>query len=128
MKRGFTLVEMLAVISLLAVVALVIVPATEAVINGVKNDNFESQKEALISGLRVWSAEHVLNMPDNEGEFVETTVGQLKKEGFLEVNFKDPRDDKCISNNTVLRVTKIKESYKYEIVGTITTTDVCEVE
>lgn len=128
MKKGFTLVEMLAVISLLALIALVIVPATEAVINGVKKDNFEAQKETLISALKVWSADHVLNMPDDEGDYVETTVGQLKKEGFLEVEFKDPRDDKCINNNTLLRVTRVKDSYKYEIVGQITTTDICEVE
>ena len=104
MKKGFTLVEMLAVISLLALVALVIVPATEAVINGVKKDNFEAQKETLISALKVWSADHVLNMPDDEGDYIETNVGQLKKEGFLEVEFKDPRDDKCINNILIIKI------------------------
>lgn len=128
MKRGFTLVEMLAVITLLGLLALVIVPATEAVINSMKNDSYEAQIETLKKGLKNWSAEHVLKMPSNNGEYIETTLGQLKKEGFIEVEFKDPRDNKCINNNTLLRVTKTAESYKYEVVGETTTTDVCEVE
>lgn len=128
MKRGFTLVEMLAVITLLGLLALVIVPATEAVIASLKNDSYEAQIETLKTGLKNWSAEHVLKMPANNGEYIETTLGQLKKEGFIEVEFRDPRDNKCFNNNTILRVTKTSESYKYEVVGTITTTDVCEVE
>lgn len=128
MKRGFTLVEMLAVITLLGLLALVIIPATEAVIASLKNDSYEAQIETLKTGLKNWSAEHVLKMPANNGEYIETTLAQLKKEGFIEVEFKDPRDNKCINNNTVLRVTKTAESYKYEVVGEITTTDVCEVE
>lgn len=128
MKRGFTLVEMLAVVTLLGILALIIVPATEAVLKGMRNDSYETQMETLKSGLKNWSAEHVLRMPDNDGEYIETTLGQLKKEGFIDIEFKDPRDDKCINNDTILRVTKYGESYKYEIASEITTTDVCEVE
>ena len=38
MKKGFTLVEMLAVITLLGLLALVIIPASEAIIKNSKND------------------------------------------------------------------------------------------
>ena len=43
MKKGFTLVEMLAVITLLGLLALVIIPASEAIIKNAKNDSYNIQ-------------------------------------------------------------------------------------
>ncbi|MEG0909524.1 MAG: prepilin-type N-terminal cleavage/methylation domain-containing protein [Bacilli bacterium] len=127
MKKGFTLVEMLAVITLLGLLAIIVVPATELVIKGSREDSYQVQLENMKQGLKNWGAKHILELPETEGQFIEKTLGDLKKEGLIEVDFRDPRNKKCINNMTVLRITRIKKNYTYEIRGTVTTTETCEV-
>ena len=127
-KQGFTLVEILAVITLLGIMALLIIPAIEGIIRGTEEDAYNTQIESMKLSLKNWGAENVFKLPSNDGEFVEVTLGDLKLAGYVPVEFKDPRDDKCFSNSIVLRITREKSNYDYSIQGNITTSDICEVE
>ena len=52
MKKGFTLVEMLAVITLLGLLALVIIPASEAIIKNSKNDSYNIQIQNIKNAMK----------------------------------------------------------------------------
>ena len=127
-KQGFTLVEILAVITLLGIMALLIIPAIEGIIRGTEEDAYNTQIESMKLSLKNWGAENVFKLPSNDGEFVEVTLGDLKLAGYVPVEFKDPRDDKCFSNSIILRITREKNNYDYSIQGNISTSDICEVE
>ena len=126
MKKGFTLVEMLAVITLLGLLALVIIPASEAIIKNSKNYSYNIQIQNIKNAMKNYASSNAFSMPTVNGDYVELTLGDLKREGFLEKEFKNPKNEKCFSDNIVLRITRVKNNYKYTIESEVTTSETCE--
>ncbi|MFA5408782.1 MAG: prepilin-type N-terminal cleavage/methylation domain-containing protein [Bacilli bacterium] len=50
-KKGFTLVELLAVIVILAIILAIAVPGIAGIINGAKKESFESNAKSLVTGI-----------------------------------------------------------------------------
>ena len=126
MKKGFTLVEMLAVITLLGLLALVIIPASEAIIKNSKNDSYNIQIQNIKNAMKNYASSNAFNMPTANGDYVELTLGDLKREGFLEKEFINPKNEKCFSDNIVLRITRVKNNYEYTIESEVTMSETCE--
>ena len=79
-KKGFTLVELLAVIILLGIIALVIVPKTLETIDNANKSSFERSVQGLISSVQNMYAESI-----NPDEFISgKTIDQLIKDYKLE--------------------------------------------
>ncbi len=55
-KRGFTLVELLAVIVILGVILLIAVPSVLSIIDGARSDSFLSTARMMVSGARTKAA------------------------------------------------------------------------
>ena len=115
-KKGFTLVELLGVMTVLGIIALLIIPAVEKTISNSKKKGLENQKNTIISGAKSWMTDNKELVEDDE---VIVTVGDLKQEGYLEFNIKNPVTNKCISNNTEVLITIEGKKYKYKINGSI---------
>jgi prepilin-type N-terminal cleavage/methylation domain-containing protein len=129
-RKGFTLVEILAVITIIGILALITIPTIDSIIRSSKKDAYEVQKSAILMGLKNWAASKTLTLPEVNGETLNTTIGDLKKEGFLEVETRNPMNDLCFSNATVLVVTRNNSNYTYTFADedNIEFTEVCEVE
>ncbi len=52
MKRAFTLVELLAVIVILAIILAIAIPGVSSIIENTKNAAFERQKELIIGAAK----------------------------------------------------------------------------
>lgn len=115
-KRGFTLVELLGVISVLGIIALLIIPSVEKTISNNKKKGLENQKNTIISGAKNWITDHREIVTGNE---VIVSVGDLKQQGYLEFDIKNPITNKCISNNTEVLITINGKKYSYKINGSI---------
>jgi prepilin-type N-terminal cleavage/methylation domain-containing protein len=115
-KRGFTLVELLGVISVLGIIALLIIPSVEKTISNNKKKGLENQKNTIISGAKNWITDHREIVTGNE---VIVSVGDLKQQGYLEFDIKNPITNKCISNNTEVLITIDGKKYSYKINGSI---------
>ena len=115
-KRGFTLVELLGVISVLGIIALLIIPSVEKTISKNKKKGLENQKNTIISGAKNWITDNREIVTGNE---VIVSVGDLKQQGYLEFDIKNPITNKCISNNTEVLITINGKKYSYKINGSI---------
>lgn len=115
-KRGFTLVELLGVISVLGIIALLIIPSVEKTISNNKKKGLENQKNTIISGAKNWITDHREIVTGNE---VIVSVGDLKQQGYIEFDIKNPITNKCISNNTEVLITIDGKKYSYKINGSI---------
>lgn len=114
-KKAFTLVELLAVIIILGVIAVIIVPTTEKALKDSKEKVYESQKLSLITSLKDWKLDNNDLFYDNDS--VTVTLGELKEQGYVEYDVKNPKTDECISNDLQFAVTKKGKQYTYSIVG-----------
>ena len=129
-QKGFTLVEILAVITIIGILALITIPTVDSIIRSSKNDAYEIQKSSILVGLKNWAASKTLTLPIVNGETLTATIGDLKKSGFLEVETKNPANDLCFSNATVLVITRTDNNYTYTFADedNIEFTENCEVE
>ena len=78
MKKGFTLVELVGVVALLAALLLLIAPTVDKILKDGKNEMYENQITGIKQSMATWALN---NKPDN-GEVIYITLSQLKKEGL----------------------------------------------
>ena len=114
MKKGFTLVELLGVISILGITALLVVPSVEKIIRESKQRALENNKKTILSATKNWVSDNKTNI---DGDEYIITVEDLKSSGYLEYNLKNPVSDKCIGNDTEILIKKDQDNFKYMFNG-----------
>lgn len=129
-NRGFTLVEILAVITLIGVLALITIPTIDVVIKSTREKGYENQKEVILSAAKDYGASNMMELPTIDGDYVYITLGDLKLGGFIEVDVINPINEMCISNDTVIVITRKNNNYTYKFQdeNNIRFTESCEVE
>ena len=119
MKKGFTLVELLAIIMVLAVLALIITPIVSSTITKSKKNAYDNQVRTLKIAAESWGIDNKLLLPEEENDFLELTIEDLKKENYIDIDIKNPLTGKCISNAMKIKIIREKNRYVYEIDGDI---------
>lgn len=115
MNKGFTLIELLAVIILLGVLSLIATVTVNTTLNKNKTDACEMQKENVISSAKIWSNKNVFSLPSEDGKSITITLKQLKDDGFVDDNIKNPKTDELLSDDMKIKITKVDNNYKYEL-------------
>lgn len=97
MKRGFTLIEMLAVIALIGILGAISYPIVTREINKSKDNAFKTQIKYIENAAKRWSVKNnELLLLD--GTAITVDVNTIKKDGFLEnTDIIDPRTNKVIT-------------------------------
>ena len=113
-KNGFTLVEVLAVAVLLGVVATITVPIVKKTLKDSKQKLSEEQINLMEDALKNWASSNIFSLPE-DNETIKITLGQLKQAGLLNIDVKNPMNNKCFSNESVLKIVSYNNSYIYEV-------------
>ena len=77
-KKGFTLVELLAVIVILAIILAIAVPGISGIINSAKKGSFESDVKMIVTGIEYKLLESTVTgtaAPDVDASAITTTEG-----------------------------------------------------
>ncbi len=113
MKReGFTLVEVLGVLTLLAIIfTITTVVVTKIVANG-RNTTYQKQINDILNATYDWSLSHVNKLP-LENKTVYITLNELKKEGLIAVNLIDPKTKEKFLDDLVISISNVGGNYKY---------------
>ena len=111
MKKGFTLVEMLAVITIIGLLALLTVPAIDSIIKENKNTVYELQENQILDALKEYASENALTLEDENT----ITLGDLKRAGLIDKNIRNPKTNQCFANNIELNITRQGNNFIYEI-------------
>ena len=114
-KKGFTLVELLGVITILGIIALIIIPVVENSNKRIKKKAYEKQKDAIILALK----DYRTSTPElfYTTDVVNITLGELKELGFIDYDLRNPKTEMCISNDLQLKIEKFHNNYEYSIIG-----------
>ena len=123
-KKGFTLVELLAVIIILSLVLVIAVPSVNKYIKQSKEKASDAQISTIIEAAQAYASTNPELLPNRENISVKVTLGQLKSAGLIKEEVKNPNDDKYFDDALTIKIKKNKENYIYEVVeNTITTRD-----
>lgn len=111
MKKGFTLVELLTVVALLGIFALITIPAVANILDKQKERIQKQNVIAITDSLKTYNNEIEID----DGNTFSVSLAQLKLEGLLEYELKNPKTKKCYSNANVFTIKRVGESYKYTV-------------
>mgnify|MGYP006069958417 CR=1 FL=1 len=104
MKRGFTLVELLGVLLVLAVIALITFPIVTKSIKDNKERLYNSQLEEIKLGAEKWAYKNLSLLPDQDGETITVTLLTLKESGDVPLDVRDPRTGELIPNDMMITI------------------------
>lgn len=114
MKRGFTLIELLGIITVLGIIAVIVTP----IIQSTLEENEDTVYKALIRQIEGTAKDYVTvnteKLPQNEGDFTIVKIGDIKKEGLIQISIKNPKTNNIVSNESYVKITKEGNNYRYE--------------
>ncbi len=123
MNKGFTLIEIIAVIGILALLLLVIVPSINGILNRAKDNLNEEQIAQIENAARNWGLTNI-ELEDTDGDGIlepnplYVTIDTLRKTGFLEDDIvKDLIANQILDSDTRICITYSKNQYMYELGG-----------
>jgi type IV pilus assembly protein PilA len=94
--KGFTLVELLAVIVILAIILAVAIPGIGAIINSSKKSSYNSQMELIKNAASLYMAEY------SNGTITSVRLDQLIEAGFIKDNVVNPVTGESFDTNIIV--------------------------
>lgn len=118
MKKGFTLVELIAVVAILGLIALIVYPAIGSVIRNSRESAYKDQTAVIEDAAKKWSIDNANTLPD-DGSVYRVSVNTLISEGYIEDDkVKDPRDSsKNLTGNVEIKYDASIKQFTYKYVG-----------
>ncbi len=116
MKKGFTLVELIAVILLIALIALVAFPPVITMIMNAENELDDANKEIILTQTKSFVDTNINDFPKINGNVYCVTMNEMASEGFLKSEFIDSLSEE--NQNLSVKVDVIDYEYNYDVVAT----------
>lgn len=116
MKNGFTLVEMIGVVTILAVIMLISAIPITKVLKDMDEKSFNSQLEQVVQAARLWGQDYPERLPANEIDITFVTMQELQNSGYLEDEIKNPKTKEPFKNMKLSIKKRGSKRFIYEIV------------
>ncbi|MBR6690038.1 MAG: prepilin-type N-terminal cleavage/methylation domain-containing protein [Bacilli bacterium] len=111
-EKGFTLVELLGVIVILAIIFVLIYPSVSDVLSQSRETVYQKQINTMLNATYDFSLKNIEYLPEyNEKNYV--TLGELKYNGLLDASIKDPDTNEAFPDNLVISIHNVGSGYKY---------------
>jgi prepilin-type N-terminal cleavage/methylation domain-containing protein len=115
MKKGFTLVEIMAVICIIALLSILVFPSILNKVNKYRNTLNDSQKEIIYNASSLYIDNNKTLYPKVEGNVYCIYISDLVSSDLLDENLTDLETDEDL-NKYIVKVTFVNEITKeYEI-------------
>ena len=123
MQKGFTLVEMLAVIIILTIVATITFPIVSQSIEKNREKLYYAQLDEIKLNAEKWAYSNLDLLPTVEDEMITITLQNLKEGGFVALDIRDPRNDELLPNDLKITITFKNNNYVIEVLSDSGTID-----
>ena len=129
-RKGFTLVELIAVIVVLGLISLIAIPTVTSSLKKYKENLYNDSIKSIEQAARNWGAENIGKLPnvtsglvmyypdiDYEAEYstVKIRVSDLQAEGYLDAKIKNPKDSSYFCNCAYVTISKTGTGHTYDI-------------
>lgn len=112
-NKGFTLAEVMGVLAILSILILLIVPNLVNNLKQAKTDLYENQISNIKMALQNWKLANPSLLP-NDSEGIYLTIGQLKKDNYLDNDLKNPLDETMWPNDMLVSIVN-NNGYQYNV-------------
>ena len=116
-KKGFTLVELLAVIIILGILSGIGIVAVGKIINNSKKQYYKTLKSTIKNAAASYFADHRALLPTEKNESNSVTVDDLIYFKYLKDNIQNTSKEDCNKEESKVVVTRLSlDNYKYEVI------------
>lgn len=113
-KNGFTMIELIGVVTLLFAVALIAIPTVEKIIKEGKDKAYQSQLDMIELATQNYLSENT-DIKINEGQSIVVTFEELKKGKFLDYDIKDVKTGSEIDNTSTVTIKRNSGVFEFTI-------------
>jgi len=112
--NGFTLVEMIATIVILAIIIAIAVPTLKNVVDGSKDKAYEILIENIEVASRDWGGDNSVLLPTEFSSTKYIKLETIQAAGYIDTELKDPRNNRVITGCIKITYDKDKKQNKYD--------------
>lgn len=105
-KKGFTLVELLAVLVILSIITLLVYPIFTSVIKDSKKEIEKTNVNEILNSAYNWSLDNSSILPVNVNDDITVNVETLKKQGYLRKDAIDISTGEEVDDTCIIRITR----------------------
>jgi type IV pilus assembly protein PilA len=117
-QRGLTLIELLAVVVILGIIAAIAVPSIGKVIDNTKDKAQIANANQLVDAAKLYVNSGYENAPAADAATIDVTLAELQTQGLLD-DIKDPKTDYNYSLLSKVTITKNATSKKLDYTVTL---------
>lgn len=114
MKKGFTLIELLAVITIIGLLSLIVVPIVDTIIKDNNQELYDIQIKNIEDAAKNWASNNIFSLPEDINDTMSITICDLEKEGFIEIDMKNPKTNELFYKDSYVVITKTSYGYIYD--------------
>ena len=111
-KNGFTLVELLAVVVLLGLIALIASPAITGIIKKSKDSLSNSQKQSIELSTKNWATDNMEKLPVDK-DCIVVSLKKLQRDGYADLEIKDPKTGKAM--DVYIKISRNDKQLIYDV-------------
>ena len=115
MKKGFTLVELIGVIIILALIALLAFPPILNSIRKTKSELSDASKEILYNAVNLYVSENLNDFPKTNGNTFCVTLNTLSSKEYLPTKVYDSVTGEEISSDSLIEIKVENNNYTYNM-------------
>lgn len=119
MKKGFTLIELTAVIVILGVISLIVIPLVDQSITQIKTDAYKTQIESIRTGAREWAANNIGILPASDGDSLVKTLLELQQAGYVKTDITNPITKLAFAGTLEVTIINDNGNYVYAVGGEV---------
>lgn len=114
-NRGFTLIEILAVLTILSLIAMIVFPAINYIIKSSAQNAYEAQEQIIIKAAKEYFLDNVSELPEvGSDDTSKVDVATLVDGGYIvQDKVLDPRGKKPLSGHVLVEYKSKQYVYKY---------------
>lgn len=113
-KKGFTLIELIAIIVIISVVALISIPTISSIINNSKDNLLDQQVSIIEVAAKKWGLDNINALPEDDSKSGCVSLSELQNNGYLDKDIVNPKTSKTIDGSVKITYLKNYKQYKYE--------------
>lgn len=89
-RKGFTLIELMAVVTILVILSLIIIPVIDKNVKRSKDDMYNIQIENIRIAGELYFSDNIVNRP-GLGDYCSVSIDVLKSQGYIGDNVVNPK-------------------------------------
>ena len=114
-SKGFTLVELLAVILIIGILLTISVTAVMHFIDKARNEQLASQEKIVKMAAESYLQDNRSQLPKSVGETTSVSLGTLRTSKYLTEDIKNSDGESCMGESYVTVLKKTQKKYVYTV-------------